>query len=56
MGLLFFWLRQVLAVARGIFVEACGIFHGGARASPYLWHAGFLSLVAARGLRGAWAL
>ena len=29
-------------MALGIFVEACGIFCCGARASLYLWHAGFL--------------
>ena len=30
---LFFWLRRVLVAARGVFVEACGIFRCGAWAS-----------------------
>ena len=45
----FFGLRRVL-------VAACGIFCCGVRASLYLWCAGFLSLVVARGLQSPWAL
>ena len=30
--IIYFWLRQVLVAARGIFIEACGIFHCGERA------------------------
>ena len=50
-----FWLLRVLAVAHGVFIEACGIFRCGGSS---LWHAGF-SLVAACGFSlsscGAWA-
>ena len=45
---LFIWLHRV--------VEACGIFRCGAWAFLKLWHVGVLSLVAAPGLQGAWAL
>ena len=31
--IIYFWLRQVLVATCGIFVEACGIFPCGARAS-----------------------
>ena len=38
----FFCLLPVLVAARGIFVEACRVFHCGMWASLWLWRAGFL--------------
>ena len=48
----FFWLRRVLVAAHGTLLRHAGSF----RVSLELWCAGFVSLVVARGLQGAWAL
>ena len=48
---------QSLCCDAGFFlVVACGFLSSGVQVSLYLWCAGFLFLVVARGLQGAWAL
>ena len=53
---IYFWLLQVLVAARGIFVEACGLFVAAHRLLSSCGVQVFLSLVVSHRFQSTWAL